>query len=137
MSETIRQLELEKAKGRIRHYGYCNFGVQNMADGEAAGGKPISNQASQAVPATRARFSMRHELWLAVKRMVLCKCSSSVSCTVAVQSSVASSGTRDLTQSSSVGPVRASLLAAAAGPADGQIRLRGPGAGRTAPDPSL
>ena len=68
MNETIRQLELEKAKGRIRYYGYCNFGVQNMTDGEAAGGKPISNQASHAVPATRARFSMRHELWLAVKK---------------------------------------------------------------------
>lgn len=46
MAETVRQLELEKARGRIRHYGYCNYGLRNMEEFQAAGGKPVSNQAS-------------------------------------------------------------------------------------------
>jgi diketogulonate reductase-like aldo/keto reductase len=44
MEETVRQLELEKARGRIGHYGYCNFGLLNMQAFHAAGGKPVTTQ---------------------------------------------------------------------------------------------
>ncbi|OQV22078.1 putative General stress protein 69 [Hypsibius exemplaris] len=44
MSEAVQQLELEKARGRIRHYGICNFGAKNMEALRTAGGKPLTNQ---------------------------------------------------------------------------------------------
>lgn len=44
MDEALKQLELEKSRGRIRYYGYCNFGVENMTDFELSGGKPVTNQ---------------------------------------------------------------------------------------------
>ncbi|XP_055328181.1 uncharacterized oxidoreductase YccK-like [Paramacrobiotus metropolitanus] len=44
MKEAVEQLEREVQKGRIRYYGHCNFGVENMNEFEAAGGRAVSSQ---------------------------------------------------------------------------------------------
>ncbi|GAU90130.1 hypothetical protein RvY_02594 [Ramazzottius varieornatus] len=44
MEETVQQLKLEQSRGRILHYGYCNFGVENMKAFQLAGGKPVTTQ---------------------------------------------------------------------------------------------
>ena len=42
--ECVAALEQAKSEGRIRHYGVCNFGTEDLAQFKAAGGKPVTNQ---------------------------------------------------------------------------------------------
>lgn len=42
--ECFDELNRQKAKGRIREYGICNFGKQNLVDALEVGAKPITNQ---------------------------------------------------------------------------------------------
>jgi len=44
MEEAVNQLKLEQSRGRIRHYGVCNFGSENMKDLQDAGGGAVTNQ---------------------------------------------------------------------------------------------
>jgi myo-inositol catabolism protein IolS len=42
--ECVEVLEAAKAARKIRHYGVCNFGTDDMAAFRAAGGAPVTNQ---------------------------------------------------------------------------------------------
>ncbi|XP_071952239.1 uncharacterized oxidoreductase YqkF-like [Antedon mediterranea] len=42
--ETVAELKRLQAKGQIKHYGVCNFGVQDMKDFKDAGGTAVTNQ---------------------------------------------------------------------------------------------
>lgn len=40
----VKELERQKALGRIRYYGVSNYGPKNMKQLLEAGGKPVTNQ---------------------------------------------------------------------------------------------
>ena len=42
----VDELKRQQARGRIRSYGVCNFGVQNMREALDAGAKVTTNQVS-------------------------------------------------------------------------------------------
>ena len=42
----VDELKRQQARGRIRHYGVSNFGPKDLQQFVAAGGKPVTNQAS-------------------------------------------------------------------------------------------
>ncbi len=42
--ECFDEIKRQKARGRIRHYGVCNFGPQNIKDALEVDAKPITNQ---------------------------------------------------------------------------------------------
>ncbi|XP_013387869.1 uncharacterized protein LOC106156969 [Lingula anatina] len=44
VNETVAELKRQQAKGRIRYYGVCNFGPNDLRGFLEAGGQPISNQ---------------------------------------------------------------------------------------------
>ena len=44
MIETITELKRQQSLGRIRQYGFCNFGEQDIKDFYTAGGVSCSNQ---------------------------------------------------------------------------------------------
>lgn len=43
-ASTVAALEAAKASGKIRHYGVCNYGTEDLAEFQSAGGKPLTNQ---------------------------------------------------------------------------------------------
>jgi aryl-alcohol dehydrogenase-like predicted oxidoreductase len=43
-NEVVAALEGAVAAGKLKHYGCCNFGTEDLAAFAAAGGKPVSNQ---------------------------------------------------------------------------------------------
>jgi len=43
-TETIAELNRQVSRGRIRYYGFSNFGPKNMKEFLEAGGKPVVNQ---------------------------------------------------------------------------------------------
>lgn len=44
VQETLTELNSQIARGRIRYYGFSNFGPKNLQSYLDAGAKPISNQ---------------------------------------------------------------------------------------------
>ena len=44
IQETVTELNSQIARGRIRYYGFSNFGPKNLKTYLDAGAKPISNQ---------------------------------------------------------------------------------------------
>ena len=44
VTETVTELKRQQSLGRIRQYGFCNFGEQDIKDFYGAGGISCSNQ---------------------------------------------------------------------------------------------